>query len=106
MTCTAPGRCTMTKSMTRSPRRLMTCARESEHGVWACFDTAVDHAREVDSEEWERGIRHRIDQVAHERGPLAAKRVVLAAEGNDADLRTLTSHARHAIGVQPGAVYE
>ena len=45
----------------------VTFAREGEHSVRTCFNTAVDQAGEVHAEEGELRIGHGVDQVAHER---------------------------------------
>ena len=78
-------------------------ARQAEHGVRAHRHAAVDHAREMDAEEGEVGVRDRIDQAPDDVVLLARQSVVLAAEGDDLVRDRQPREARQAIGLQPGA---
>ena len=82
----------------------VTFAREGEHSVRTCFNTAVDQAGEVHAEEGELRIGHGVDQVAHERLAVRLDLVILAAEWNDADFAAQTGQFAHTITMKAGAV--
>jgi len=77
--------------------------REGEDRVGAGLHLALDGPREVHPEEGERRVGDGVDQPAHEVAPLRPQEDVLAAEGDDAQLRSGTREARDAVGVQAGA---
>src|SRR5262245_20282967 len=54
-----------------------------QHGVWPGFDGAADGAREVNAEEREPRIGHRINEVLYEVSTLRNQLVVFAAERNN-----------------------
>src|ERR1019366_1839731 len=82
----------------------VTFAREGEHSVRTCFNTAVDQAGEVHAEEGELRIGHGVDQVEHERLAVRLDLVILAAERNDADFAAQTGQFAHTITMKAGAV--
>ena len=57
----------------------------------------------MNAQERVRGIRHGIEQAAHEVGPFRGEAVILAAEGDDRRARVVAGKARHAVGLQAGA---
>jgi hypothetical protein len=81
-------------------------AGEGQHRIRAGLDLAVDGAGEVDPEEWELGIWHRVDQPAHQIVPLGPDQVVLAAERDDPHAGAGAGEPRDDVGVEPGAVDE
>jgi hypothetical protein len=64
---------------------------------------AVDPRGEVDAEERQAAIRHRVDEAAHELAPLGRQREVPAAEGDDARIGIGAAARGEAIGPQAGA---
>ena len=81
-------------------------AAQGEDGVGTGLDGPVDAPSEVHAQEGEIGVGHGVDEVAHEAQRLRSQRVVLAAEGNDAQRRVEAGEPRDAVGHQPGAVDE
>ena len=56
---------------------------EGEDRIRAGLDPAVDHAREVNTQEWEPRVRDRVDQVPYQPPPLRHQIVILAAKRDD-----------------------
>ena len=78
-------------------------ARQRQDRVGPEPHAAVDLAGQMDAEERQRRVRHRVDQALDERGPLRPQLPVLAAERNDPGLGSLAGRAREAVGLQAGA---
>ena len=70
------------------------------------LDLAVHGVREVDAEERELGIGHRIDQRAHEVAPVGAHHVVLAAERHDRRVTPVACHFGKPIALQSTADHD
>jgi hypothetical protein len=68
------------------------------------MNAPVSHAREVNPEEWELWIRHRVDQIPHQVAPLGLEFIVFASEGYDTGWRLLAGQFCHAVTVQAGTV--
>lgn len=79
---------------------------KGQHGIRARLDAAVDHAGEVDSEEGESRVGHRIDEVLHERMALGYEFIVFPPEGYDLESRVNATPARDPVALQPAAVDE
>lgn len=82
----------------------ITFAFQGQDGVWACVDGAVNHLCEMNAEEWELGIRDRIDERLNEVTLLRDELVILAAERDDAHFGIGAGHASDAIAIETGAV--
>ena len=85
-------------------RLAVTFAREGEHSVRTCFDTAVNQTREVHAEEGKLRIGHGVDQVANERLAVRLDLVILAAKWNNANFAAQTGQFADAITVKACAV--
>jgi hypothetical protein len=79
-------------------------AVQSENGVRAGLDRAVDAAGEVHAEKGEARIGDRVDETAHQRAPFGGELEVVAAKGDDADRRSQPGEPGDAVTVQTGAV--
>ena len=60
----------------------------------------------MDAEERELRVRHRVDQAPHQVPPLRPEQIVLAPEGDDADVRRRPGEPGHHVGVEARAVDE
>ena len=78
--------------------------RPGQHRVGAGFHIAVDVAGVMHPQKGEARVGNRIDQPFDQVMAAGRQLVVLAAEGNDADVGVLPRHPRQAVGVEAGAV--
>ena len=81
-------------------RPLVAFTRKRQHRVWPRFDAAVDQPREMHAEKWKLRVRHRINQMPHQKLPLLFDLIILAAKGNDFCGRFLPGGAHQPVGVQ------
>ena len=78
-------------------------AGQRGYGVRADVDAAVDATGEVDAEERQVGVGHRVDQAAHQRDALRDDLAELAAEREDAHTGLAPGGTREPVAVQAGA---
>src|SRR4030095_1009640 len=97
-----------TRAIEQIARRYLTAAIDfspnCQHGVWPGFDGAADGAREVNAEERETRIGHRINEVLDQAPTLRNQLVVFAAERNNSYTGISAAQVGDAITLQSTAV--
>src|SRR5262249_3281516 len=81
----------------RKTQAVITFAAESQNGVGSSLHAAVNHAREMHSQERKTRVWDRIDQVPYQRTALRNELIILATEGQDLQARFDTTQPAHAI---------
>src|SRR5690606_41879313 len=71
----------------REARLAVSLALEGQEGIGARLDATVDPAGEVYAQEGKLGVRHRVDQVAHQAARRGLEIVVFAAGRDDTHAR-------------------
>ena len=81
-------------------------AGEGKNGVRASFDPPLDKAGKVDAKERKFRLRHGVDEVSDEMTRFGGELVILAAEGDDANVGFRAGEGGDAVAEKAGAVYE
>ena len=72
---------------------MVALAGESKNCVGSGFDSALRHAGEVNSQEWESWVRHRVNQIVYQ-NCLSGAILILATKRNDSVLVAVSSALR------------
>src|ERR1700722_19545146 len=82
---------------------LITLTLKRQYGIWAGINAAAHPPREMHSQKGKAQVGDRINQVFDQMFALRRQIVVLAAKGNNPNLRLFAAHQADAIALQASA---